>query len=144
MKVFKMDLRIPKARADGRPGFVYVKRGETPEEHGFTPEEYDPGYAEGLFPLLMDGEGNRVAETKTTDEVGEYAPDQDLLKVAIEHLLSADPEKKKKKLWTTGLKPRVEAIEKILETELNIVNPDITEAQRDEAWANFEKEGDNK
>ena len=135
MKVFKMDLRIPKARADGRPGFVYVKRGETPEQHGFTPEEYDPGYAEGLFPLLMDGEGNRVAEGELpeTEEKMKLAA----IKAVIRGMLKRDPKKKDQKLWTKEKIPRVDAIEDELQT-------DITEAQRDEAWANFEKEGDNK
>lgn len=137
MKVFKMGLKVLKDRPDGSPGFVYVKQGETPEQHGFTPEQI-----EELGPLLMDGEG--VAETAavTPEEVAAYAPDERFLMQAIAHMLSADPVKKKKKLWTAG-KPRVEAIEKVLREELNIVNPDITEAQRDEAWANYE-EGDSK
>lgn len=115
MKVFKMDLRIPKDRADGRPGFVKVKRGDTPEQHGFTPEQ-----VEELAPLLMDGEG---AITIPTHEQ------------IVDAFYRLNPEDKT--LWTADGRPRVKAIEKILEH-------DITETQRDEAWANYEKEGDNK
>ena len=137
MKVFKMDLRILKARADGRPGFVNVKQGDTPEQHGFTPEEYDPDYAEGLFPLLMDGEGC-VTETvtMTEDEVLDQCTLEQKIVFTIAAMLKEDPKQKDKKLWTKANEPRVEAIERLIDAS-------ITETQRDEAWANF-KEGDNK
>lgn len=132
MKVFKMNLRIPKARADGRPGFVKVKRGETPEEHGFTPEQ-----VEELAPLLMDGGGVTASVTMTEDEVLDQCTQEQKITFTIAAMLKADPKQKDKELWTKTKKPRVEAIERIIDES-------ITDDQRDEAWANFKKEGHNK
>lgn len=132
--VFKMDLRIPKDRADGRRGFVYVKMGETPEEHGFTAEQ-----VEELAPLLMDASdtSERVTATVTMTEAEllKRAPIMDRIKLAIAGMLKDDPNQKDEKLWTKEKLPRVDSIEMIIDER-------IKEDQRDEAWDNFQKEGD--
>lgn len=122
MKVFKETIKRDRPRPNGRPGFQVLEKGRTPESYGLTTEEI----AE-LETQLVEREG--VSE----DKVVEHIPIMDRIKVAIAHMLSDDPEKKKRKLWTAGGQPRVEAIEKIIDDS-------ITEDQRNEAWANYEKE----
>lgn len=126
--VFKHNLRIPKDRADGSSGFVKVKRGDTPEEHGFTPEQ-----VKELGPLLMDGEG--VTAPKAEDEMTSTEFYEKIHRV-IKASLKADPEKQNSGIWTKAGIPRVDYLEAMTSME-------ITETERDIAWDDFE-EGDNK
>ncbi len=93
-----------------------VKQGETPEFHGFTPEEIV-----GLAGLLKESsEPSPVTESKIIAEI------KDMLKL--------EPKKRKKSLWTDDGLPRVKYIEHRLKR-------DITEGQRDAAWEGLNKGG---
>ena len=127
-RVFKETLRRPRTRPDGSPGFQVLEKGRTPQSYGLGPEEIAQ-----LESQLIEREGVTETVTLTPDEVLDQSTPEQKIVWAIAAMIKEDPKQKDKKLWTKSGIPRVEAIEKLLET-------DITEAQRDEAWANFEKE----
>ncbi len=109
-KVFKRNMRVPKQRPNGQPGFMEVKRGVTPEAYGFTDDE-----TEAFDGLLCDGEPSRIV----------------IIESVVKSMLKVDPEKTDDTMWTADEKPRV----KFIETELGI---QITEGERDEALDNLE------
>ena len=113
-KVFKGAYRVPRERPTGGMGFVNVRKGETPEEHGLAPD--------GLEALLEDSTGSPKAQP--LDRMGEIVK-------AISELDPDDPDQ-----WTAKGKPRVEDLEDLL-------GYDITEAERNEAWEIYQKEGDS-
>lgn len=126
--VFKQNLRIPKDRADGSSGFVKVKRGDTPEEHGFSPEQM-----EALAPLLMDGGGVTATVTLDREELLALLTEEEKLFYCFMHMLAADPNKEDEALWTASGKPRMEILEDFLDDK------SITEGRRNKAWKKYEE-----
>lgn len=113
--VFKCAYRIPRLRADGSPGFIQVKAGDTPEEHGLDTADVDPGYF-----------------TESGIDLGELKDALDIAAV-IRDMWANTPATTHAELWTTTGKPMVEEIERRLDKQ-------ITEVERDAAWKTFKDE----
>ena len=128
MKVFKESITIGRKRADGSPGFLRLDKGRTPESYGLSDEEIA-----SIEHQLVEREGVTETVTMTPDKVLDEATLEQRIVFAIASMLKDDPKQKDKKLWTKEKLPRVEIIERMIDES-------ITEAQRDEAWANYEKE----
>lgn len=128
MRVFREKLTIPRKRANGSPGFVVASKGSTPEQCGLTAEELAT-----VEHQLVEVEGEAATVDMTADEAIDQLTVEQKIAFAIAAMLKEDPKKKSKKLWTRAKEPRVEHIEQMIDAN-------ITETQRDEAWANYEKE----
>ena len=122
-KVFKSGLRVPKKRPGGGDGFVYVRAGDTPEQHDLDAKDVEQHLKDGSPELGTNHDGPDSAPiTVPPGEERDLAID-----LAIVQLDQGN-----KKHWTASGIPRVKAIEEK-------AGFDITEAERDKAWQKVEE-----